>query len=205
MITTVISMIIFGFLSGSIMFSYLIPKYWRGVDIIKSSPDNNPGGANSFKLCGVHIGLLCISLDFLKAFIPLYISINIFNITDIFLIPIALSPVLGHSFSPFLKFKGGKAIASTFGTLFALLPLSNIVIIFALLLIFFKTILVINPNSTMVLISVIIFDIYLIFCHESLVIKIIGLLLSIILSYKHKSNKNPEKFSVKLLNKYSIF
>ena len=47
---------------------------------------------------------------------------------------IAIAPVLGHAYSPFLKFHGGKAIAATFGTFLALYTMSYVALTFALIL-----------------------------------------------------------------------
>ena len=63
-----------------------------------------------------------------------FISIKYFNISNITLVIIAIAPVLGHAYSPFLKFHGGKAIAATFGTFLALYPMSYVALTFALIL-----------------------------------------------------------------------
>ena len=116
------------------MYSYLIPKLVKGIDIRKISDDMNPGSGNVIKYCGIPLGILCIILDLFKAFIPVFISINYFYTSNIAIIFIAISPILGHAYSPFLKFQGGKAIASTFGSFLALYPISYVALIFALIM-----------------------------------------------------------------------
>ncbi len=127
-------LILISFLSGSTMYSYIIPKLLKGVDITEISDDKNPDAGNVIKHCGIISGLLCIILDLFKAFIPVFISIKYFNISNITLVIIAIAPVLGHAYSPFLKFHGGKAIAATFGTFLALYPMSYVALTFALIL-----------------------------------------------------------------------
>lgn len=197
-----ILLIIISFLSGSVMYSYIIPKLLKGIDITNVSDDKNPGSGNVIKYCGVFLGLLCIALDLFKAFIPVFISIKYFHVNNIALIFIAVAPILVHAYSPFLNFHGGKAIASTFGTFLALYPISNVALGFALILIFFKFILVIEPNSSVMLVSSLFLDILVITYNHNIHIKIIVLIISMILIHKHKINRNEEDITISLFNKY---
>jgi acyl phosphate:glycerol-3-phosphate acyltransferase len=104
------------FLCGSLMFSY-----WLGLIVkkdIKTVGDGNPGAANLGKAAGYKYGAAGVVLDFLKAYLPLVWISPYVNGTEI--ISLALAPIFGHAFSPFLKFKGGKSIAVTFGVWSAL-------------------------------------------------------------------------------------
>lgn len=136
-----------GFLSGSVMFSYLIPKIFKGVDIREKTFDRNPGGANAIRAVGTKIGLLCILLDVLKGFIPVFSAVAFAGIAGFRLVPIVAAPILGHAFSPFLNFRGGKGVASLFGALLGILPLSKIVFLLVFFAFFFKFIAVIYPDS----------------------------------------------------------
>lgn len=101
------------FLSGSLMFSY-----WLGLlrkKNIKTVGDGNPGALNLWKSSGYKFGVAGILLDFLKGYLPvLFIMGSSYN-HGYLIVPLAIAPVAGHAFSPFLKGKGGKAIAVTFG------------------------------------------------------------------------------------------
>ena len=68
-----------GYASGSVMYSYYLPLIFKGVDIIKLSDDHNPGMTNVMIYCGKPMGLLCLLLDFLKGFIPVYISCGLLD------------------------------------------------------------------------------------------------------------------------------
>lgn len=110
------------FLSGSLMFSY-----WLGLMArhnLKQVGDGNPGALNLWKAAGYQIGLAGIILDFLKGYLVLVwiLGFNLENarVQGYAFIPVALAPIVGHAFSPFLKGKGGKAIAVTFGVWSAL-------------------------------------------------------------------------------------
>ncbi len=104
------------FFLGAIPFSVIITKIWANIDI-KKIQDGNPGAANAWRVGGAKTGIPALLLDFLKGALPLAILMNtsFVTISDWLLIAAALAPVLGHAFSPFLKGKGGKAVAVTFG------------------------------------------------------------------------------------------
>jgi glycerol-3-phosphate acyltransferase PlsY len=101
------------FLSGSLMFSY-----WLGLlgkKNIKAVGDGNPGALNLWKSSGYKFGIAGVLLDFLKGYLPLIFVIGSSYNLGYLIVPLAIAPVAGHAFSPFLKGKGGKAIAVTFG------------------------------------------------------------------------------------------
>ena len=136
-----------GFASGSVMYSWLLPKAFKNIDVRSVSPDGNPGGINAMRAAGAGVGLLCIFLDVLKAYLPVRLFLFYFGGGDFRLVPVALAPVLGHAFSPFLRFRGGKSISTFFGAVLALWPVSRIVIVLAAITVLFKFIAVIRPDS----------------------------------------------------------
>ncbi|RKX40603.1 MAG: acyl-phosphate glycerol 3-phosphate acyltransferase [Thermotogae bacterium] len=114
---------IVSYLCGSIPFSFILPKL-KDIDI-RTMGSGNVGGTNALRAAGARIGLLCMILDALKAFIPVLVFSILYhgdkNIEGI----ASISAVLGHDFSIFLKFRGGKGVASTTGVYFALFPISG--------------------------------------------------------------------------------
>jgi acyl phosphate:glycerol-3-phosphate acyltransferase len=106
------------FLFGSLMFSY-----WLGLFAgknLRTIGDGNPGAANLWRAKGFKLGSAGVVLDFLKGYLLIALIIKSGHFTGYVMIPIALAPILGHVFSPFLQFKGGKAVAVTFGVWSAL-------------------------------------------------------------------------------------
>ncbi|MFC2018221.1 glycerol-3-phosphate acyltransferase [Chloroflexota bacterium] len=103
-----------GFLSGSLPFSYWIGRI-AVHDDIRHYGDGNPGAINALKAGGWKAGILAILLDYLKGAIPVGLANFVFDMQGPGLVLVALSPILGHAFSPFLGFRGGKAVAVTFG------------------------------------------------------------------------------------------
>jgi glycerol-3-phosphate acyltransferase PlsY len=103
-----------GFLSGSIPYSILLSQLALRIDI-RSVGDGNPGAFNVTRAGGWRLGLAAMLLDGLKGAIPVGVVYWGEQIRDWRLVALALAPVLGHAFSPFLRGRGGKAVATTFG------------------------------------------------------------------------------------------
>lgn len=114
-----ISLVILGYLLGSIPFGLLISKL-KGIDIRKVG-SGNIGATNAIRALGKKWGLLVGVLDILKAIIPVYLATRIFHFADWQIVLVSISPVLGHIFPVWLKFKGGKGMATTIAILFLLL------------------------------------------------------------------------------------
>jgi glycerol-3-phosphate acyltransferase PlsY len=102
------------YLCGSLPFSVWLPKLFARADV-RQYGDGNPGATNAFRAGGKLVGLLALLLDVSKAAAPVgwaYFNMG-YRGWPMFLI--ATAPVLGHAFSPFLRFQGGKALAVAFG------------------------------------------------------------------------------------------
>ena len=108
-----------GFLLGSLPISVWLGKLVLRTDI-RNYGDGNPGGTNVLRAGSRGLGLLAIILDMLKGAIPVSLAHYVFKVDGWPLMPVMLAPILGHAFSPFLGWRGGKALASTFGVWTAL-------------------------------------------------------------------------------------
>ncbi|MBN2379857.1 glycerol-3-phosphate acyltransferase [candidate division WOR-3 bacterium] len=103
-----------GYLSGSLMFSAWLVRLSKSKDILEID-DGNPGASNAFRAGGAWLGIPAILLDSLKGAIPVGLAYWLFGLKAWWLVPVAISPVLGHAFSCFYRFRGGKAAAVSFG------------------------------------------------------------------------------------------
>jgi acyl phosphate:glycerol-3-phosphate acyltransferase len=103
-----------GFFSGSIPFSILLGRLARKGDI-RQYGDHNPGGTNVLRAAGWRWGLAALVLDGLKGAVPVGLAWFWIGINGWGIVPVALAPLFGHAFSPWLGGKGGKAVATTFG------------------------------------------------------------------------------------------
>lgn len=111
-----------GFAMGGLLFSYYFPKWLKHIDIRKMSRDHNPGTANAFMLAGSAVGMLCLIFDLMKGYLPVAAAVRQLDPTNLAFAVVLIGPVLGHACGPFNNWKGGKAIAVSFGVLIALLP-----------------------------------------------------------------------------------
>jgi len=103
---------------GGIPFGYIVAKI-KGVDI-RNVGSGNIGATNVLRSIGKKEGILVFILDFLKGFLPVILFKGIGMHAGIIS---AVAAVLGHTLTPYLKFKGGKGVATGFGAFVALLPL----------------------------------------------------------------------------------
>lgn len=109
-----IGMIFLAFFLGALPFSVWIGKLFLGLDV-RQFGDGNPGAANTFKTGSALAGLLVLMLDISKAAVPVGLAYFDLAIRGLPMFLIAIAPILGHVFSPFLHFQGGKGIATALG------------------------------------------------------------------------------------------
>lgn len=117
-LTWIVSLIA-AYLIGGIPFGYLIGRM-RGIDI-RTVGSGNIGATNVFRTVGKKWGLLAFALDVLKGLVPVLI---VKHVTSIDHLPLAVGVmcVMGHMLTPYMKFKGGKGVATGFGMLLGLVP-----------------------------------------------------------------------------------
>ncbi len=113
---TWILMLALAYFFGAIPFSVWLTRLFLKKDV-RQFGDGNPGAVNTFRTGNKVLGLLVLILDISKAAIPVGLSYQQLGIRGLPMFLIAIAPVLGHAFSPFLKFKGAKAIGTVLGTL----------------------------------------------------------------------------------------
>jgi acyl phosphate:glycerol-3-phosphate acyltransferase len=141
---TLAIVVVGSYLLGSIPFGYLAGRV-ASVDIRKTG-SRNIGATNVVRVLGKRYGYPVFALDFLKGFGAVKMSVLIaegarpeFTSPEIFGVIAAVSSVLGHCFSPWLKFKGGKGVATSAGALFGLMPLVALIGTAIWILIFWLT------------------------------------------------------------------
>lgn len=111
---TTVLWIVFAFFCGSLPLSYWLGRIFLHTDI-RQFGDGNPGAANVWRAGGRWWGLLAVFLDALKGLVPVALANFWAGLSGWPLAAVALAPILGHAYTPFLGFSGGKALAVTFG------------------------------------------------------------------------------------------
>lgn len=147
-----------GYLSGSILYAYIIPQHVLKIDIREGSLDGNPGTANCFMNAGIKCGIVVLILELLKGALPIFLATHFLSTKHILFSLVLTAPVLGHVFPIFFHARGGKGIAVSFGVLLGLFPNIYAASMLALCYIFFSVIDVIKEHADRSIIS------YLCFC-----------------------------------------
>ncbi|MBN1832394.1 MAG: glycerol-3-phosphate 1-O-acyltransferase PlsY [Deltaproteobacteria bacterium] len=109
------------FLLGSIPFGRIIGHWVSGIDVTQRG-SGNIGATNVARIIGLKWGLLTLLLDGLKGFLPLFICALLFPQSEAIPALTGLSALLGHQYSIYLRFRGGKGFATALGVYLALSP-----------------------------------------------------------------------------------
>jgi glycerol-3-phosphate acyltransferase PlsY len=146
------------FLLGSIPFGLIIARM-KGIDI-RQHGSGNIGATNVLRIVGKKYGITCLFLDLLKGLIPTILAISLIRFTgmknpmaldvlenhagifpmltaQVFQVITGLCAILGHNYSPWVGFKGGKGIATSAGVLIAMMPAAIVILLVVWLLVFF--------------------------------------------------------------------
>ncbi|MGC8976178.1 MAG: glycerol-3-phosphate acyltransferase [Candidatus Ratteibacteria bacterium] len=202
----VLIFVILGYFTGSISFAYLFTYFLTGKDIRKIGT-GNPGAANVSRSVGKKWGFIVWIADTIKGIFPMVVAKNYGITNPLLLTLIGSSAIIGHCYSIFLNFKGGKGAATSGGVILYLMPK-----IFPLVIILWFFAQKTNPRSPKILISsILIFFIFLWILYKSnffhlffstLILIIIGAIVNKdvieeIKKYKREiKNDNVEKKSI---------
>jgi glycerol-3-phosphate acyltransferase PlsY len=113
-----VAIAIVAFLVGSIPFGYLIGRFFYSTDIRKAG-SGNIGAMNALRTLGKGGAVAVLLLDAAKGFLPAFVILAATQNPGQASLA-AIAAVLGHCFSPWLGWKGGKGVATSFGAMFAL-------------------------------------------------------------------------------------
>jgi len=183
----VLIFVIISYLLGSLPNGLYVANL-KGVDI-RNEGSKNTGATNVFRVMGPKFGILVLILDALKGFLPLIIAEK-FGIKGNILVLIGVIAVVGHTFSPFLNFKGGKGVATSLGIFLYLAPIPMVIT----LLMFLIVVGITKYVSLGSVLASVILPLLILFIpvNENLgnkvVVFIISALLGSYIIYKHKAN-----------------
>lgn len=112
---------IVGYLIGSFPTGVIFSKKKYGIDV-REMGSGNIGATNITRVFGWYAGVWVFIIDYLKGFVPLYLLNKFFPDEPWLLVLVASMLVLGHCFSIYLKFRGGKGVATSFGCISFISP-----------------------------------------------------------------------------------
>jgi len=176
----ILLVILVSYILGSIPFGYIIAKM-KGIDITKLG-SGNIGATNVGRYLGKPYFFIVLFLDAIKGFIPTILFKLLFGLE--YGILAGLFSVIGHSYSIFMKFKGGKGVATGLGVSIALIPIETIIGfgVWFLVLTIFKIMALAS------IISAISVFIVVLFLEKSSLIKIVCGIIAVLIVLRHKSN-----------------
>lgn len=178
-----IFVIIISYIIGSFSSSYIIGKFVKKIDIRKFG-SGNAGATNAVRVLGRKLGILIGAMDIIKGMVAVLIGLKLQG--DMGALVAGLFVIIGHDWSLFLKFKGGKGVATSFGTLLIIhFPTAIISMGIGLIVVFytkyaslgFLTFLVLSPVVSSIIMK-----------KFSMEIFIYTIVIAIIAIYRHKSN-----------------
>ena len=173
------------YIIGSIPFAYILTKLF-GFGDIRNIGSGNVGATNVLRTGEKKLAFLVLCFDILKGFLPLIVLKNylLTNSFELIVCAIASLTILGHIFPIWLKFKGGKGVATYIGYIFAINYIFGLIFIFSWLFIA----LIKKYSSLASIVSLIILPLSLYVMQFNKDINLLLLFISIIILIKHYSN-----------------
>jgi acyl phosphate:glycerol-3-phosphate acyltransferase len=185
--------IVISYLVGSIPTAFVFGKLIKGIDI-REFGSGNVGATNALRVLGKGVGITVLILDVLKGVVVILLAEIVLarlNLSaDIFRILVGISCICGHNWTIFLKFKGGKGIATTLGVLIGLaLKTPGLGMILLLLVIIWLIVFVISRIvSLSSIVSALCLPVFALVFKQSPVFIIACVLLSFFVLLRHKPN-----------------
>ena len=187
---TAIFTILTGYLLGSIPTSVWVAKSFYNIDI-REHGSKNAGATNTFRVLGKSAGSFVFAVDVIKGALPVLL---VFLLADssqteefaLYQILAGVAAVVGHVLPLYAGFKGGKGVATSFGVLLAIAPLSATISLFIFLLVWFAF----NYVSLGSITAAFFFPLiqYFLYPNQPIAIFIFSLAMSALVIFAHKSN-----------------
>ena len=129
--------LVLGYVMGALPNGVWIGKYFKKVDI-REHGSKNSGATNAYRVLGPKFGIMVLVADALKGFLPPFIASR-FGVSGNVLLAIGVLAIVGHSLSFFLKFKGGKGVATSLGVFLFLIPNVTLALLIVFILVVYFT------------------------------------------------------------------
>jgi glycerol-3-phosphate acyltransferase PlsY len=182
-----------GYLAGSIPFSYIAGRLAAGIDL-REHGSGNLGATNTFRYLGGKVALAVLFCDAAKGFLPVYFAPRFAQLGGAdpvwLMLAAAFFAIIGHMFSIYLRFTGGKGIATSAGAFLALAPWACLVV-FVVFAIAFAATRIVSVGSLIgaVALPIVVFVLGkfgLVSSHGALFA--VSLLITVIIIVKHRTN-----------------
>jgi glycerol-3-phosphate acyltransferase PlsY len=176
--------ILIAYLLGSIPFGYLLTRFATGKDV-RDSGSGNIGATNVMRTAGRELGIATLVLDAAKGFLAVWIAGVLTDGQEGWMANAALAVMAGHAFPVFLKFKGGKTVATFIGAFAWLTPVP----LFSALLVFAIVVAATHYISAGSLLAAATFPLGVwIILHPSITVVLASIIAAGFIVYRHRSN-----------------
>jgi glycerol-3-phosphate acyltransferase PlsY len=115
--------LVLAYLLGAVPFGYVLVRWTTGRDV-RASGSGNIGATNVLRTTGRTAGIATLALDAAKGYLAVWLASRLTGGSVVWMSAAALAVMAGHAYPVFLKFKGGKAVASCVGAFLCLTPLA---------------------------------------------------------------------------------
>ncbi|MBI5206352.1 MAG: glycerol-3-phosphate 1-O-acyltransferase PlsY [Candidatus Firestonebacteria bacterium] len=173
------------YILGAIPTGYIVGYIFKGIDI-RNYGSKNIGFTNVLRVLGTWPAVIVLIIDIAKGFIPVFLCRFVLNeVTDVVIILIGTIAIVGHNWTIFLNFNGGKGVNTSLGVWLAIVPeiMLVILLIWALVIYFTRYMSLSNIIATVLLVILVI-----IYHNNSLSIVIFSVITSLLVIYRHKAN-----------------
>lgn len=175
------------FFAGSIPTSYIWVRVKRGQDIRKMG-SGNPGATNVIRCVGLMDGIAVLLCDAAKGALPVYFMMRMPAAPtanpEVFGLLLGVAAILGHAFTPFLGFRGGKGVSTGAGVALAVYPALFVVALSVWLAVLFATRLMVLAS----LAGAYTFALLCVITHQLPAVEIISIAAAIFMTWTHRSN-----------------
>lgn len=178
-----VAIIVIGYLVGSISFSYILGKLLRGIDI-REYDSGNAGATNTFRTLGIAPGIFVLLFDSLKGAAAVLLASALSAGEPFWMIVGGICAIIGHNWPIYLKFKGGKGVATTIGVVATLVFYPALFAgMIALVVLYFTRYVSLASMVFAILIPIFV----LIFDYSGLYI-IVTIVMAVLVCIRHRSN-----------------
>ena len=175
------------YFSGSIPSGVWIGKTFKGIDI-RTVGSKNSGATNAYRNLGAVYGIMTLIIDALKGYLPLLVASKM-GVSEKYIVVIGLIAILGHSFSCFLNFKGGKGVATSLGVFLFLAPKAiGIATLGFLIVVFFTRYVSLSSITAAIILPIMTMILPAKDGVDKLTLSILSVFIGVFVIYKHKTN-----------------
>ncbi len=179
---------LFAYLLGSIPVGWIVARLFFHTDI-RDKGSGNIGATNALRQFGTTVGLIVLLLDMSKGILAVLLAKSIYGSGALMVVICGLLAIMGHVFPIWLKFKGGKGVATAAGVFVALTPISLLIALLVFIVIVAITRYV-SLGSIVAALSLLVVNVISIFrqAHKDYALLILVVLIVTMIIYKHKDN-----------------